>query len=55
MSRTHHHNAPKRERLTRFPDRYTGCLGEGIRKARTKAWRKRLEHRAARRHQSQDY
>jgi hypothetical protein len=54
VSRTRHHNKPSRERLTRLPDRYTGWLGEDIRKAKTKAWRKRLEHHAARRFKGTD-
>lgn len=46
MSRTKHHNAPKRSLLFKLPDRYTGWLGEG---ATTTAFRKRIEHHAGRR------
>ena len=51
MSRTKHHNAPKRAKLFKLPNRYTGWLGEG---ATTTEFRKRVEHRANRRYGFKD-
>lgn len=49
MSRTAHHNAPKRGKLVKLADRYTGWLGEGLVAQEGREFRKRLEHRSARR------
>ena len=49
MSRTKHHNAPKRPKLMKLPDRYTGWVGEGQTTQNGLHFLKRQEHRAQRR------
>lgn len=49
MSRTSHHNEPKKGRLLREADKYTGWLGEFCFRQNGRKHIKRREHRAARR------
>lgn len=49
MSRTKHHNAPKRAKLLKLPHKRTGWVGEGCYAQEGVRFRKRLEHRASRR------
>lgn len=55
MSRTAHHNAPKKLKSLKLPTHYTGYVGEwfGINQEGWK-FRKRVEHRANRRYGFKD-
>lgn len=49
MSRTKHHNAPKRGKQLKLPDRRVGWFGEFLYAQLGRQFRKRTEHRALRR------
>lgn len=56
MSRTTHHNAPKKGRLLREEGKYSGWVGEDCWRQHGRKYIKRREHRANRRSwRVQDY
>lgn len=50
MADTYPHNAPKRGKLLKLPNKYLGWLGESLYSQEGRKFRKRVEHRAMRRH-----
>lgn len=52
MSRTAHHNAPKRGKLAIFADKYAGWTGEQCWKQNGKAFIKRMQRRHNRHYQN---
>jgi hypothetical protein len=55
MAHTKHHNAPKRPKLLKLTDKYTGWLGEEAWRQKGRRFIKRLEHRHNRRWKLADF